>query len=142
VTEIRRRDTRLRYSDLVPPGCFFCGIRTFPAVAVIHYAYPKPKLRGKGTHATAPPSLMACSQQILHAAPSVIARRSSLLLALSHPLFLGLRRGKDAPQAFTKSSHRASRVISWHVWCVCVRAGVAGGFFQHAEGNSEPVSST
>jgi hypothetical protein len=42
------------------------------------------------------------------------------------------------PKTNRETVHRASRIIGWHVWSV--RVFVAGGFFQHVCGNSEPVS--
>ena len=47
------------------------------------------------------------------------------------------RRRKDAPQAFIEVFHRVFWIIGAYV---DDRAFVAGSFFQHVCGNSEPVS--
>jgi len=58
-------------------------------------------------------------------------------LALAFCFWLG--GGQYAPEAIGKLLHRPFWFICAHVWHV-VRVFVAGSFFQHVCGNSEPVS--
>ena len=57
------------------------------------------------------------------------------LLRFPYDVFLGRQ---DAPQSISETVHGADRIIGWYVY----RVFVAGGFFQHVCGNSEPVSAT